>query len=78
MKSQEEVDGLLSGRVSYFICVYQRYLSLSAVKKGDFLVADSSFLKSGFTRIDSDERVLGFGGRLGMYGVAEGGVIYGC
>jgi hypothetical protein len=37
MKRKEAVDGLLSGRVSYFICVYQRYLSLSAVKKGDFL-----------------------------------------
>ena len=37
MKKKEEVDGLLSGRVSYFVCVNQRYLSLSAVKKGDFL-----------------------------------------
>jgi hypothetical protein len=37
MKSQEEVDGLLSGRESYFISVNQRYLPLSAVKKGDFM-----------------------------------------
>jgi len=37
MKRKEEVDGLLSGRESYFICVNQRYLPLSAVKTGDFL-----------------------------------------
>ena len=37
IKRKEEVDGLLSGRESYFICVNQRYLPLSAVKKWDFL-----------------------------------------
>ncbi|MEG4809373.1 hypothetical protein QUA82_25485 [Microcoleus sp. F8-D3] len=59
--------------LSALICVH---LPISAVKKGNLLTAD----EKGWTRIHADlARALGFGGRLGKWGVAGGrSVIYGC
>jgi len=46
-----------------FICLYPR------LKKGNLLTAD----ENGLTLIDADlDRAFGFGGRLGMWGLAEG------
>jgi len=51
---------------SALICVH---LPISAVKKGNLLTAD----EDGLTQINADlDRAFGFGGRLGMWGLAEG------